>query len=235
MSGKDYKRLYQIEDKILLTLKPVLLHFISQGARLWGSYLNHRFSEDLDFFMNQSDSFNSSVKTIEKVLTTNFLVLRNETIVNDDYVRYYIEYEDVRLKIEFVNDIAYRCGVPNKYLYGLIDTPLNILTNKITAIVGRDEPKDVFDIYTMAQHYKFHWLLVFGEAKNKVIINEIEVEQRIKSFPVDFFQKADWHILPFDSSDANKAIQILANDFLLGTDNSLGRNQPPIEKAKVKV
>ena len=86
----------------------------------------------------------------------------------------------------------------------------------------------------MAQHYKFNWLSVFGEAKNKAIINEIEVEQRIKSFPVLFFQKADWHILPFDISDAGKAMQILANDFLLGSDNSLGRNQLPIEKAKVK-
>jgi hypothetical protein len=56
------------------------------------------------------------------------------------------------LKIEFVNDIAYRCGVPNIYQYGFIDKPLNILTNKLTAIVGRDEPKDVFDICSLAQH-----------------------------------------------------------------------------------
>jgi hypothetical protein len=235
MSGKDYKKLYQIQDKSLLALKPVLSPFyLTGGTALGRFYLNHRFSEDLDFFMNQSDSFNSSVKKIEKVLKDNFSVLLNESIVNEDYVRYYIEDEDVKLKIEFVNDIAYRCGVPNLYKYGLIDTPLNILTNKLTAVVGRDEPKDVFDIYSLARHYSFNWLSVFGEAKNKATINEIEVEQRIKSFPVYFFQNADWHILPFDSSDANKAIIILANDFLLGTDNSLGRNQPPIEKVKVK-
>ena len=92
------------------------------------------------------------------------------------------------LKIEFVNDIAYRCGVPNIYKYGYIDTPLNILTNKLTAIAGRDEPKDIYDIYTLSQHYMFNWLQVFSEAKNKAIINEIDVEKRIKSFPVLLFR-----------------------------------------------
>jgi len=196
-------------------------------------YINHRFSEDLDFFLNKSDTFQSSVKTIEKVLISKFSLLKQESIVHEDFVRYYIEDEESILKIEFVNDIAYRCGVPNLYRYGFIDTPLNILTNKLTAIVGRDEPKDVFDIYTLAQHYMFNWLKVFGETKNKAIINEIDVEQRIKSFPVLLFQKADWHILPFDIDTVSTAMQTLANDFLLGSDNSLGINKPAIEDATV--
>jgi hypothetical protein len=163
----------------------------------------------------------------------NFSVLKHESIVYDDFVRYYIEDEEMALKIEFVNDIAYRCGVPNTYQYGLIDTPLNILTNKLTAIVGRDEPKDIFDIYALAQHYMFNWLKVFGEAKNKAIINEIDVEQRIKSFPVLLFQKVDWHILPVDITSVNRAIQTIANDFFLGFDNSLGINKPAIEDAMI--
>ena len=137
------------------------------------------------------------------------------------------------LKIEFVNDIAYRCGVPNKYEFGLIDTPLNILTNKLTAIVGRDEPKDVFDVYTLSNHYMFNWLEVFSEAKNKAIINEIDVEQRISSFPVMLFQQADWHIVPVDIEIATKALNKIANDFFLGSDNSLGKNKPAIKDAKV--
>ena len=196
-------------------------------------YLNHRFSEDLDFFLNKSDIFHSTIKKIEKVLINNFSVLKHESIVYDDFVRYYIEDEGIALKIEFVNDIAYRCGVPNTYRYGLIDTPLNILTNKLTAIVGRDEPKDIFDICKLAQHYRFNWLEVFEEAKNKAIINEIDVEQRIKSFPVILLQEVDWHILPVDIASMSKAIQALANDFLLGSGNSLGANKPSIEDALV--
>jgi len=234
MLEKDYRKLYLIQDKVLLALKPVLSSFyLTGGTALGRFYLNHRFSEDLDFFLNKSDTFQSSIKNIEKTLISKFSLLKQESIVYDDFARYYIEDEEWVLKIEFVNDIAYRCGVPNLYRYGFIDTPLNILTNKLTAIVGRDEPKDVFDIYALAQHYMFNWLEVFGETKNKAIINEIDVEKRIKSFPVLLFQKADWHILPFDIDPVSKAIQTLANDFFLGSDNSLGINKPGIEDAMV--
>lgn len=137
MSGKDYRKLYQTQDKIFLALKPVLSSFyLTGGTALGRFYLNHRFSEDLDFFLNKSDTFHSSIKNIEKVLISKFSVLKHESIVYDDFVRYYIEDEEKVLKIEFVNDVAYRCGVPNIYRYGFIDTPLNILTNKLTAIVG---------------------------------------------------------------------------------------------------
>jgi predicted nucleotidyltransferase component of viral defense system len=234
MSGKDYRKLYRTQDKILPAIMPVLSSFyLTGGTALGRFYLNHRYSEDLDFFMNKDDSFHSSIKEIEKVLFTKFSVLRNQSVVYDDFVRYYIEDEESVLKIEFVNDIPYRCGFPNLYMYGLIDTPLNILTNKLTAIVGRDEPKDVFDIYTLAKHYMFNWLEVFRETSNKAIINEIDVEQRIRSFPVILFQKADWHFLPFDVDLISKNLITLANDFLLGSDNSLGINKPAIENARV--
>lgn len=235
MLKKDYRKLYQIQDKVLLALKPVLSSFyLTGGTALGRFYLNHRFSEDLDFFLNKSDTFQTSIKNIEKVLNSKFSVLRQESIVYEDFVRYYIEDEERVLKIEFVNDIAYRCGNPNLYRYGFIDTPLNILTNKLTAIVGRDEPKDVFDIYTLAKHYMFNWLEVFVETRNKATINEIDVEQRIKSFPVLLLQQADWHILPFNIDPVSGAIQTLANDFLLGSDNSLGSDKPAIEDARVR-
>jgi predicted nucleotidyltransferase component of viral defense system len=234
MSEKDYRKLYRIQDKILMALKPVLASFyLTGGTALGRFYLNHRFSEDLDFFLNKSDTFQPLIKNIEKVLISNFSVLKNQSIVHDDFVRYYIEDEDSALKIEFVNDIAYRSGVPNKYQYGFIDTPLNILTNKLTAVVSRDEPKDVFDICVLSQNYRFNWVEVFSEAKNKAIINEIDVEQRIKSFPVLLFQKADWHILPVDIDLLGRAIITIANDFLLGSDNSLGADKPPIQDAIV--
>ena len=236
MSEKDYRKLYAIQDKILLALKPVISSFyLTGGTALGRYYLYHRYSEDLDFFVNNSSTFHSSVKIIEKVLPGKFPVLMNQSIVYDDYVRYYVEYEGSVLKIEFVNDIPYRCGTPVIYDYGLIDTPLNILANKLTAVVGRDEPKDVFDIYTLARNYSFNWVSVFTEAKNKAVINEIDVEQRIGSFPVALFKEADWHILPLDISTLGSSIRTIANDFLLGSDNSLGFDKPAIEDAKAGV
>ena len=232
MSGKDYRKLYNIQDKILLALEPVLSSFyLTGGTALGRFYLNHRFSEDLDFFTNQNNKFHSLIKTIETILVNKFSVLKHQNIVYDDFVRFYVEDDENVLKIEFVNDIAYRVGVPNPYIHGLIDTPLNILTNKLTAIIGRDEPKDVFDIYALAQNYSFNWLDVFNETKNKALINEIDVEQRIKSFPVTLFHKVDWYILPIDYEMVSKSLQTIANDFLLANDNSLGANKPPIKDA----
>lgn len=236
MSEKDYRKLYQIQDKVLLKLKPVLASFyLTGGTALGRFYLNHRFSEDLDFFMNQSAHFNSTLINIEKVLINNFSLLKNQSVVYEDFVRYYIEDNETVLKIEFVNDINYRCGIPNTYQFGFIDTPINILTNKITALVGRDEPKDIFDVFSLASHYRFNWMEIFKEVRNKAIINEIDVEQRIKSFPVQLFQKTDWHILAMDHYFLNNAIQTLANDFFLGSDNSLGANKPAIEDAVVNI
>lgn len=79
----------------------------------------------------------------------------------------------------------------------------------------------------------FNWLEVFTEAKNKAIINEIDIEQRITSFPVMLFHEADWHILPIDIETVGTAIKKIANDFFLGTVNSLGVNKPAIDDAEV--
>jgi len=234
MSGKDYRKLYRIQDKVLRVLKPVLGPFyLTGGTALGRFYLNHRFSEDLGFFVNGSDKFHPLIKNIEKVLAEHCSLLKGQSIVYEDFVRFYIEDEEGLLKLEFVNDTAYRCGVPGKYKYGFIDTPLNILTNKLTAVVSRDEPKDVFDICILAQNYSFNWPEVFSEAKKKSIINEIDVEQRIKSFPVLLFQKADWHIMPVNIDLLDKTVLTIANDFLLGADNSLGSGKISILNAVV--
>ncbi len=94
--------------------------------------------------------------------------------------------------------------------------------------------KDVFDILVLAQNYSFNWMEVFTEAKNKAIINEIDVEQRIKSFPVLLFQKSDWHIRPVDIDQSDRSIATIANDFLLGSDNSLGADKISIKDAVVR-
>ena len=55
---------------------------------------------------------------------------------------------EVVLKIEFVNDLPARVGeVQYHPVLGRIDTPENILANKVTAILDREEPKDFADIW----------------------------------------------------------------------------------------
>ncbi len=81
MSEKDYRRLYRTQDKVLQVLKPVLGSFyLTGGTALGRFYLNHRFSEDLDFFMNKSDTFHALIKNIEIVLVKQFSLLKDQSI-----------------------------------------------------------------------------------------------------------------------------------------------------------
>ena len=112
------------------------------------------------------------------------------------------------------------------------DTPVNILSNKLTAIVGRDEPKDIFDIIHLSLNYSFNWLDIFEHAKQKAVINELDVEQRLVSFPVEWLENVNWLNSTLDFESFHKIRCQIADDFLLGKQNSLGMNQTPIEMAK---
>ena len=101
MSGKDYRRLYRTQDKVLQALKPVIGNFyLTGGTALGRFYLNHRFSEDLDFFLNKSDEFADLIRDIETVLAGRFSLLREQSIIYEDFVRFYIEDEEGALKVD---------------------------------------------------------------------------------------------------------------------------------------
>lgn len=55
---------------------------------------------------------------------------------------------DVSLKIELVNDVPARVGaIQNHAILGRLDSAENILANKVTALLDREEPKDFADIW----------------------------------------------------------------------------------------
>ena len=106
-------------------------------------YIEKRYSDDLDFFTNNSSRYSFAVKNIKNELLKYFDV--KVEVDSKDFIRYRIN--DL-LQVDFVNDIAFRYKevVVTKDCF-LIDNIENILSNKITAVMGRDNPKDIFDIY----------------------------------------------------------------------------------------
>ena len=161
-----------------------------------------------------------------------FEVNIQQSLFPDDFTRFFITENDLFLKIELINDIEYYAGKPGAYKYGLIDTPLNILSKKLTALVGRDEPKDIFDIIHLSTSYSFNWMDIFYHAKQKAVINELDVAQRLVSFPVKWFENVNWLTTPINLEEYRFILSRIADDFLLGKANSLGENQQPIENAK---
>lgn len=230
-SGADYKKLYKLQDRFLTWwVKLQMPFYITGGTALGRFYLNHRYSDDLDFFVNNDTAYLSRIEIIRKEVVKQFQVNIEEALFSEDFTRFYIDEEDVRMKVEFVNDVEYYSGKPINYRYGLVDTPINILSNKLTAIVGRDEPKDMFDILHLALNYSFKWKDIFYHAKQKAMINEIDVEQRLVSFPTEWLKQINVIGQKTLMEDYRKFQIQIANDFLLGSNNSLGREKQPIEK-----
>ena len=232
-SKKDYSKLYQLEDKYLSWWLSLNLPFyLTGGTALGRFYLNHRFSEDLDFFVNADPQYLKYITLLKNEISKRFKVNIHQSLFSDDFTRFFITDNDVTLKIELVNDVNYYAGSPESYCFGLIDTPVNILANKLTAIVGRDEPKDIFDIIYLSLNYSFNWQEIFSHSKQKAIINELDVEQRLVSFPVEWLENVNWLNTPLDLKTTRKVLNQIADDFFLGKSNSLGFNKSPIHNAK---
>ena len=233
LSAKDYNRLYRLQDKFLSWWVGLKFPFyLTGGTSLGRFYLNHRFSEDLDFFVNNDKEYLNYVDELKNKITDHFTVDQKQLLFAGDFTRFFIEEKGIYLKIELVNEIGNYIGEPAIYKYGKIDTPVNILANKLTAIVGRDEPKDIFDIIHIALNYSFNWPDIFYYAKQKAIINELDIVQRLVSFPVEWLENVNWLITPLDSDETLDLLKHVADDFLLGLQNSLGKEKIPIELAK---
>lgn len=232
-SNKDYNNLYQLQDKFLSWWLSLGLPFYLTGDTALGRfYLNHRFSDDLYFFTNANTQYPKFIAELNRKIKGRFEVNLQQSLFTDDLTRFFITEDNLFLKIELINDGEYYAGKHAAYKYGFVDTPLNILANKLTALVGRDEPKDIFDIIHLSMSYSFNWMEIFYHAKQKAIINELDVEQRLVSFPVEWLENVNWLTIPVDLEKYRMTLNKIADDFLLGKDNSLGENQQPIENAK---
>lgn len=69
-------------------------------------------------------------------------------IDEDRFLRLFVSRGEATMKVEMVNDVPYRIGEPSSHpVLGLLDTPANILANKVSALIDRDEPKDLADLW----------------------------------------------------------------------------------------
>lgn len=139
--------LYPFQDRVIQAIRQVDTEFyLSGGTAASRGYLNHRFSDDLDYFVNDHSLFGLWVERLLQAFHTRW---RCETLLKEErFARFNLIEDNVMLKIEFINDVPARVGEPqNHATLGRLDTAENILSNKITALLDRDEPKDLADIW----------------------------------------------------------------------------------------
>ena len=76
--------------------------------------------------------------------------------------------ENPFLKLEFVNDVPSHIGAISDHpALGRLDSIENILANKVTAVLSREEPKDLADIWAICTKYRLSLQQALADADSK--------------------------------------------------------------------
>jgi len=146
-SADYFEVLYPFQDRVIKAINQVDTGFyLTGGTAASRGYLDHRFSDDLDYFVNDDPRFGLWVERLIQALNAAWdcTVLMKE----DRFARLNLAQKDVALKIELINDVPARVGeVQNHPILGRLDNAENILANKVSALLDREEPKDMADIW----------------------------------------------------------------------------------------
>ncbi|MBW2635846.1 MAG: nucleotidyl transferase AbiEii/AbiGii toxin family protein, partial [Deltaproteobacteria bacterium] len=136
------KRIYPLQDKVLKKIEAASLDFyLTGGTALGRCYIKHRYSDDLDFFVNDHKEFkkqcNQAVDLLKRFWNCNIAT------ASASFVRIFIEEDGVSLKIDFINDVPVHYGAIEPFpVFHRVDSWRNILSNKLCAL-SRLEAKDI--------------------------------------------------------------------------------------------
>ncbi len=212
--------------------------YLTGGTALSRFYFNHRYSDDLDFFVNDNTDFISLTSRvfseIETFCSENNLQFDKKKIrITDYFCQCYVEDGDIALKLDFANDIAVHFGELQKTETSfLVDNLRNILSNKITALY-RYEPKDIADIWILCKNCEFNWETLFFEAKEKELgLNQILLAEIIQSFPKQKLETIKW-MENQNLEQIYSDLQTICDDLIKGFDNSLCKTNTSIYNAQI--
>lgn len=139
----------------------------------------------IDFFVSSGVSFSEDVQEVVETLKSQNYRVREDVKARD----FYRLMVDDSLQLDFVNDRVYRYK-KSEIINGMrIDNKINILTNKLNAILNRDEEKDIFDLFCLAFHENFYWREVLEIADKKAPVEKDILIYRLKSFPLEWLEK----------------------------------------------
>ena len=150
MEREDYfMKLYPLQDAVLASFAATETEFyLTGGTAASRGYLNHRFSDDLDLFVNDDSRFGLWADRLIASVADRPEWDVNVGLRDLRFVRFSVASQELALKIELVNDVPSRVGQVTAHpVLGRLDTAENILANKLTALADREEPKDLADVW----------------------------------------------------------------------------------------
>lgn len=183
--------LYPFQDRVIQVINHADTDFYLTGRTAASrGYLQHRFSDDLDYFINDDNRFGLWVERVIQALNKEWTC---EVLTKEErFARLNLVQKDVSLKIEMINDVPARVGeVQNHSVLGRLDSAENILANKVTALLDREEPKDLADIWGFCCQKNLSLQAAITDAQSKAA----------GVFPADLgrvlcsVQKEDWEAI----------------------------------------
>jgi predicted nucleotidyltransferase component of viral defense system len=170
--------------------------FLTGGTALSRAYYNHRYSDDLDFFLNQSKTYDEQLNRVLAMLQENGYIwdTQNEYNRAKDFMTLKVRKDsETLLKLDFVNDLVPHYGeIEETNLFYRTDSIRNILSNKLSAIF-RYAAKDIADIREIALHEDVDWTTVINEARNKEAgLELVYVSEILTSMPQSEFETIAW-------------------------------------------
>jgi len=209
--------------------------YLTGGTALSRFYFNHRYSDDLDLFVNNSKAYLEFIKQIlakfeESQKSGIFKINYNLLQRSGDYTQIFLSKStdkgEITLKIDLVNDISKHFGKFNiDPTLGKVDSWENILSNKLAALF-RFEPKDIADIWVISKNRLFNWRNIIAEAKSKeAAIDPVQIHRILNSFPADELKIIKW-AGRIEKDQIMKDIKVIAIDILQGNKNSLFPHSP---------
>jgi Nucleotidyl transferase AbiEii toxin, Type IV TA system len=141
--------------------------FLTGGTALAAFHLHHRVSVDLDLFTLDDLALREG-----EVLVPQLAADLKCHVARARRTEHYCEFllepgEGQALKVDLVRDVGPQYGEHIKVGDVIVDSVENIGANKLTAILGRTEPKDFVDLYSILRAgYDFDDLLEKAKTKD---------------------------------------------------------------------
>ncbi|HEB9350209.1 nucleotidyl transferase AbiEii/AbiGii toxin family protein [Campylobacter coli] len=215
---EKYIQLYKTQDKVLdLVAKEKLDFYLTGGTALQRFHYNQfRFSDDLDFFLINNGIKNHTPKEFNdfaSMLQDNNIDFEIK-VSNQYFTQLYIK--ENNLKIDLVNDYVFH--EKNDYVKLenglLIDSIQNIFVNKLETSISRDEPRDLFDIYTILTNNKMDIEKSFDILIKKTNIDPKDIINKLKNIKIEQIQY----------NKINTKSDFIIKDFLQNFHKSIDEN-----------
>jgi hypothetical protein len=212
-----FDTLYPLQNEVLALLAELDTGFyLTGGTAASRLYLHHRFSDDLDLFVNDQPEFNlwaeRLIQALEQRPSWTLHVLNKD----ERFIRLVVQQGETPLKIELINDVPAHIGqIQDDPILGRVDSAENILANKVTAVLGREEPKDLADIWGFCRQMGLSLDTALEDARSKAAgIFAPDLARALYSVSLTDWQAMRW-ISPPDADQFMGDLRQIAEELLL--------------------